>query len=81
MRIPQSFLAYSHNRYYSSIGIDSDELNPVNLRYTKNSTGFQLIKPFIIVFKIFHVAITNLCIEILEYVKDFIIRYAPFFKY
>ena len=80
MKIPQSFLGDSHDKYYSSIGIDSDELNPVNLRYTKNSTGFMLITPFIFAFRLFRVAVVKLCLDFLDYIEDFIMRYADFFK-
>jgi len=80
MRIPQSSLGYSHNRYYSSIGIDSDELNPVNLRYTKNSTGFILITPFFFIFRLFHVAVVKLCLDFLDFIEDFIVRYTKFLK-
>ena len=77
MRIPQSFLGYSPN-YYSSIGIDSDELNPVNLRYTKNSTGFMLITPFIFIFRLFRVAVVKLCLDFIDYIEDFFITYIKF---
>ena len=80
MKIPQSFLGNSHDRYYSSIGIDSDELNPVNLRYTKNSTGFMLITPFIFAFRLFRVAVVKLCLDFLDCIEDFIVRYSDFFK-
>lgn len=80
MKIPQSLLRYSPNRYYSSIGIDSDELNPVNLRYTKNSTGFQILTPLIFTLRLFHISVVKLCIEFLDCIEYFVMRYVQFFK-
>ena len=77
MRIPQSFLGYSPN-YYSSIGIDSDELNPVNLRYIKNNSGTILITPFIFTFKLFSIAAVKLYFKIFNYIDDFFMKFLFF---
>ena len=64
----------------ASIGIDSDELNPVDIEYIRNGASFFLIKPCMIIFRFFRVYFISACINFLDSLEEFILPYLDFFK-
>ena len=65
---------------YTSIGIDSDETNPVDIEYIREGASFFLIKPCMIIFSFFRICFIGACINFLDSLEEFILHYLNFFK-
>ena len=67
-------------KHYTSIGIDSDETNPVDIEYIREGASFFLIKPCMIIFRFFRICLISACINFLDSLEEFILHYLDFFK-
>ena len=47
--------SYIQSNPFTSIGIDSDETNPVDIEYIRNGTSFLIFKPLRIIFRAFYI--------------------------
>tara|TARA_Y100000389_G_scaffold170045_1_gene176787 strand:- start:6966 stop:7205 length:240 start_codon:yes stop_codon:yes gene_type:complete len=65
---------------FTSIGIDSDETNPVDIEYIRKGTSFLIFKPLRIIFRAFYICFVKACINSLDSLEEFILYYIDFFK-
>ncbi len=72
--------SYIQSNPFTSIGIDSDETNPVDIEYIRNGASFLIFKPLRIIFRVFYVCFVEACINFLNSLEEFILCCIDFFK-